>query len=300
VCTQCEAGYVLLPGGTQCREGCTRADCSDNGTPAVDGYRPSNCGCVCDAGWEGPDCSVAAPVPTPTSVDATPTAAEVTPTPAPTATPAAASPFLCYETQQRALNRAGVVIDDGVEVSTVTVKRAKRLCAPAYPDSMDAPAADLAKLTAYTIEQTSPRFVRQKDVIVTPRNPAFPSIAVDLVRPERLLVPAATVVPAGSSIDHYACVRVKGARSRISGVTLRTQFGPAVVDVKRPLHLCTPVNKNGEGVVDPTRDLMCYQVRMRPLGQPAVDVATTNQFETATIDLFGVRELCVPALKPEM
>lgn len=299
-CTQCESGYVLLPGPTsQCAEQCTAADCSDHGTPAANGYRPSNCGCVCDAGWEGPDCGTAVVEPTPTTVEATPTPIEPTPeaTPTPVATPAPASlsPFLCYETQQRALNRAGVMLDDGAGPSTVTVKRAKRLCAPANPQVMDPPAADLAKLTAYTMKQTSPRFVRQKDVTVTPDDPVFPPIVVDLVRPERLLVPAATILPPASSIDHYACVRVKGARSRLSGVALRTQFGPATVDVKRPLHLCTAVDKNGEGVVDPSRDLMCYQVRMRPLGQPATATTTTNQFETATIDLFGVRELCVPA-----
>jgi hypothetical protein len=137
---------------------------------------------------------------------------------------------------------------------------------------------------------------------VAPDNPIFPPLSVDLVRPDRLLVPAAKNVgtqfpPAlAAPIDHYKCYRVRGARTRLSGITVQTQFdGPVTVDVKRPLHLCTPVDKNGEGIIDSVHHLMCYQVRTRP--QAKRMVSTTNQFEQDTFDIFGIRELCVPAFK---
>jgi hypothetical protein len=301
-CTACEAGYVLA-GGT-CHEACTAADdCSSHGTPAANGYRPASCACVCDVGWEGPACDVESVLPTPAP---TPTiAATALPTPGPTATlaPEALNHFLCYETQERALNLPGVALDDGAAASTVKVKRAMRLCVPANKNGEDPSAIDdPAHLSAYTIKQTSPRFIRRRGVVVTPDNPIFPPLTVDLVRPDRLLVAAAksdgsTPPPAlAAPIDDYECYRVKGGRSRISGVTLETKLGTRVVDIKRPLHLCTPVSRNSGSLVDPVRDLMCYQVRTRPLQQPATPVSTTNGFQSDTFVLFGLRELCVPTV----
>jgi uncharacterized repeat protein (TIGR01451 family) len=242
--------------------------------------------------------------PTPT-VTSTPTAT-TTPTPTATATPEALNHFLCYESHQRSLGRRGVELEDQFDPpsqpSTVTVRRAKRLCAPASKNGEDPTApTDLSHLTAYTIHQTAPRFTRHTDVSVVPDNPIFPPLTVDLIRPDRLLVPAAKAVgtqvppPLAAPIDHYKCYRVRGARTRVPGVTLQTQFGAVTVDVKRPLHLCTPVDKNGEGVVDAIRHLMCYQVRGVP--QTPLTVSTNNQFEDVTFDIFGLRELCVPAFK---
>ena len=223
-----------------------------------------------------------------------------------TPTPEPLNHFLCYESHQRPLGRSGVALVDQFDAptqhSTVTVRRAKRLCAPADKNGEDPTAAhDLAHLTAYTIHQTDPRFARINDVPVTPDNALFSPLTVDLVRPDRLLVPASKLVgsqlpdPLAAPIDHYKCYRVKGARERLRGVNLTTQFGPITVDVKRPLHLCTPVDKNGEGVVDSVRHLMCYQVRAVP--QAPTTVSTTNQFESDTFKIFGIRELCVPAFK---
>jgi hypothetical protein len=234
-----------------------------------------------------------------------------TPTPPPGAATATPTPeplnhFLCYESHQRPLNRPGVELLDQFDPpntpSTVTVRRAKRLCAPADKNGEDPTApTDLAHLSSYTIHQTTPRFERQRDVLVAPDNAIFPPLTVDLVRPDHLLVPAAknvgTQVPPelAAPIDHYKCYRVKGARQRLSGVMLQTQFDttPVMVDIKRPLHLCTPVDKNDEGIVDPIRHLMCYQVRGRP--QTPTTVSTINQLEDDTFDIFGLRELCVPA-----
>jgi hypothetical protein len=78
-------------------------------------------------------------------------------------------------------------------------------------------------------------------------------------------------------------------------VSVETQFGPVTVDIKKPLHLCAPVDKNGEGIVDDVHHLLCYQVRA--VAQTPQTVSTTNQFEQTTFNIFGIRELCVPAFK---
>jgi hypothetical protein len=232
----------------------------------------------------------------------------VTQTPSPGAATATPTPeplnhFLCYESHQPPLDRAGVALVDQFGARTVSVRRAKRLCAPADKNGDDPTApVDLAHLTAYTIHQTSSGFERRRNVPVTPDNAIFAPLLVDLVRPDRLLVPASKLVgvgepdPLAAPIDHYECYRVKGARQRLRGVNLTTQFGPITVDVKRPLHLCTPVMKNDEAnLVDPVRHLMCYQVRAVP--QSPLTVSTNNQFEQSTFQIFGIRELCVPAFK---
>ena len=84
--------------------------------------------------------------------------------------------------------------------------------------------------------------------------------------------------PLQDPLDHFKCYRVSRARFRSPGITVETQFGPLTVDIKKPLHLCAPVNKNGEDPSAPGHPdhLMCYLVRgPRPLQQT---IFTNNQF----------------------
>src|SRR5262249_51811369 len=147
-------------------------------------------------------------------------------------------------------------------------------------------------LSAYTIHQTAPQFERIGPIPVAPDNPILFPMTVTLTRPSRLLVPTAKAIGStvpnalAAPIDHYKCYRVKGATTRLTNVSVETQFGPVTVDIKKPLELCTPVDKNGEGIVDDVHHLLCYQVRA--VSQSPTQVSTTNQFEKKTFDLFGV------------
>lgn len=97
-----------------------------------------------------------------------------------------------------------------------------------------------------------------------------------------------------TALDHFKCYRVKGARFARAQVEVETQFGSQQVDVKKPRYLCKPVDKNGEGIHGPSTRLMCYKLRAaRP--QVPDSVFTTNQFESNELEVFGARELCVPA-----
>ena len=75
------------------------------------------------------------------------------------------------------------------------------------------------------------------------------------------------------------------------------EFGTIIVDVKRPVRLCVPVDKNGEGIPDPTQHLMCYEVRptSSSVFTSAGPVFINNQFGADSFQASRTRELCVPA-----
>lgn len=217
--------------------------------------------------------------------------------------------FQCYETQRPPLNLKGVTLHDQFGESTVTVRRGKRLCAPADNSVDPDHAAVMATghLTAYTIKQTgrfTPPAPFEHDFTVRTK---FGDLTVQLYRPERMMVPTAKDSedadsdpdPVMDPPDHFKCYRVRGDHFTKKGVQIQTQFepDPVTVDIKRPVHLCAPADKNDEshGAFDHTLHLMCFQVRAHPR-QPR-RVITDNQFGPATYDIYGLRELCVPAFK---
>jgi hypothetical protein len=119
---------------------------------------------------------------------------------------------------------------------------------------------------AFKIRRTGERFRRLRNVEVTNQ---FGITRVEVRQPVMLLVPTAKSLaapvpaPAAPAIDHYQCYTVK-ARTRAGGVMVQDQFGTLTVDVKRPRWLCNPVDKNGEGFLDPEAHLMWYAVRAKP------------------------------------
>ncbi len=261
----------------------TRADTTGNSIVTTDGQ----CDATATGGASG-STNLFLPPPTPT------------PTPTPTTTATPRDHFQCYEIHRPPTNEIDVSLIDQFGSATADVKTAKRLCAPANKNGEDPDAPTNPRhLTAYTIKQTT-GFAPIKNVLVTDQ---FGSLLMTVTKPDRLLVPTAKslVGPPGPlqvPLDHYKCYRVAHARFRRAGITAETQFGESLVDIKKPMHLCTPVNKDGEDPTAPghTNHLMCYLLRAkRPPLQPTV--FTHNQFDDDTYPIFGPRELCVPATK---
>jgi hypothetical protein len=244
--------------------------------------------------------------PTATATTPTPTGPLVTATPTPTATatPGDLNHFICYELHSRALNLAGVSLVDRFGPSTATVKNAKRFCLPADKNDEDPVAVGQPEtLTAFTIKQTTPRFPRQKGVSATNQ---FGTVTFDVFKPDRLLVPTAKSLagtpapPMFPALDHFKCYKIAYAKTRVSGVKIDDQFGTVTVDVKKPLHVCVPVDKNGEGIPSPGQAAMCYLVRTTSGTPPPQKhlpntLYTTHQFGSAALEVFGPRELCVPS-----
>ena len=109
-------------------------------------------------------------------------------------------------------------------------------------------------------------------------------------------------------IDHFKCYKVKVPkgikRFQRRTVTLADQFEDKEFVVTKPTKLCTPVDKNGEGFVNPKgkdgQHLMCYKVK--PASGEAkhakrTGVHVNNQFGPEQLDTIKEEELCVPSKK---
>ena len=96
--------------------------------------------------------------------------------------------------------------------------------------------------------------------------------------------------------NHYLCYRVvESSGAQAPNVKLKDQFGDGSTKPGRATHVCNPVDKNGEGIVNRESHLVCYTVR---IGIKAKPVLTRNQFGDLKINLRGSPEiLCVPSTK---
>lgn len=203
--------------------------------------------------------------------------------------------YQCYEIHRPTFDRR-VELTDAVGGSTVVVKRAKRICAPADRDGTDPTApADPAHLTYYTLHQTTP-FTRATAEVTN----ELGTVTVTLAKPDRLLVPTAKRLdappgPPPPSIDHYKCYRLSAARTRASGLAVTDQFGSITIDVKRPLHVCLAASLDGSPIPVPGASLACYLIRgTRPAAPPPI-VYTHDTFGPDQYGFFGPRDFCVPS-----
>ena len=101
--------------------------------------------------------------------------------------------------------------------------------------------------------------------------------------------------------EHYLCYQIDPHGGfREVPVEMKDQFAAYQGVVIRPVQLCNPVDKNGEGILNPEVHLVCYEIKADPMGSAprAVDVATQNQFtEQGMTAVLPPRMLCVPSLK---
>lgn len=102
------------------------------------------------------------------------------------------------------------------------------------------------------------------------------------------------------TLDHYKCYQGKDLKNPIfTKVTIETtdQFiTTETVEALKLKFLCTPVDKNGEGINDPNAHLACYQVKGSKLSpRPKVEIST--QFQENRFELDEPKVLCVPGTK---
>ena len=101
--------------------------------------------------------------------------------------------------------------------------------------------------------------------------------------------------------EHYLCYDIDPhGPFKPRQVTLKDQFGVYQGVVLNPISLCNPVDKNGEGIKNFQRHLVCYEINADPIGRfrPTIDVITANQFtEQSMTAVIPPRTLCVPSKK---
>jgi hypothetical protein len=211
-----------------------------------------------------------------------------------------------------------VSLKDQFETSRFNVTKPLALCNPADKNG-EGIADPVTHLRSYQIglAKGQPKHVPHAGVTVENQfHPAFGALLVDTIKPDRLLVPTARSLtqpvdepdPSTHGVDHFKCYRVKPTKKTprftpIRGVTVVDEFNqPRVVDVTKPTRLCTPVDKNDEGIKNETNHLMCYEVK--PVKQPrqpkhtkVLGIFVNNQLAPEQVDTTKPAELCVPSLK---
>src|SRR5438552_18864144 len=97
------------------------------------------------------------------------------------------------------------------------------------------------------------------------------------------------------AVDHFKCYKAVGTGGFARHlVTLVDQFGTSLSVVIKPDTLCNAVDKNGEGIGDPTAHLECYVISQAG-GAPRRPAVISNQFGSETSLVGSPRRLCVPA-----
>ena len=105
------------------------------------------------------------------------------------------------------------------------------------------------------------------------------------------------------TLDHLKCYRTRrNTPFTPNGVSLEDQFEAANMTVLRPYRFCNPVDKNDEGINDPTEHQMCYQIRDTVAGPRFRyrDVRVENQFGVQMLVVTRPETLCTPAEKDDI
>lgn len=104
------------------------------------------------------------------------------------------------------------------------------------------------------------------------------------------------------NLDHYKCYKVKDLKNpkfAKTTVTLSDQFpNDGATLLKKPFLFCTPVDKNGEGIINMVDHLTCYKIKAPKLDKslrPNVEVM--NQLGTIQLNAKKAFLLCVPSEK---
>jgi hypothetical protein len=221
--------------------------------------------------------------------------------------------FTCYKAKTASgtpkFTGQDVHVIDAIRNSNGTVKKPNFLCAPADKNGEDptAPAhpnhsegyqfKPLTKFTAVTNQQVIDQ---------------LGSHILDIKKPTHLMVPTAKSLVASPpplvapALDHFQCYQVKGTKGAVKfvkqSVTVEDQFGTMTVELKKPAHLCIPVDKNDEtpGAGNHAGHLLCYQAKQtsQPKFAKLDTVYTANQFGAEILAVTKPYEVCLPAIRP--
>jgi hypothetical protein len=131
----------------------------------------------------------------------------------------------------------------------------------------------------------------------------FGRLRVTTVDPELLLIPSLKNPTPGTPlptfrVDHFKCYLVRHHRFTPSVVTVEDQFMEREFEVRKPVWLCAPVDKAGEGIRNPDDHLLCYIVA--PLERLSFGVSVDNQLGPEQLEVVREGELCVPSTKEEL
>jgi hypothetical protein len=98
--------------------------------------------------------------------------------------------------------------------------------------------------------------------------------------------------------NHFQCYKTRPeTRLLPPPVVLGDEFQSTSATVLKSKLLCNPVDKNGEGILDPVAHLHCYAIKPA-VRVPEQSVTVTDQFRVLeSYHARGPKLLCVPSLK---
>jgi len=103
---------------------------------------------------------------------------------------------------------------------------------------------------------------------------------------------------ANKAKPHFECYSVDvhdPKQKKYRYVELNDQFARVKKKIGKITRICTPVDKNNEGIPDKNLHLVCYEILKGH--KPEKLVQTNNQFGKATMKVRKAKELCVPSTK---
>ncbi len=195
-----------------------------------------------------------------------------------------------------------VTLEDQFEQGTYKVEKTKRLFTPVNKNN-EGISDDVTHLKGYEIKpfKNSVVLLQGRTAIIEITN-QFGTLLLGTEEPTLLLVPTAKDLEnpvdelASTIVDHYKCYKVNviGDFQTREPVTLEDQFLMGTFEVGEPNMLCNPVDKNGEGIINPDNHLVCYVVSEN---FRKTNIHTHDQFGREILDIEEVKELCVPSEK---
>ena len=99
------------------------------------------------------------------------------------------------------------------------------------------------------------------------------------------------------ALDHYKCYQGRDLKNpkftKTTATTSDQIIANETVELQKVKFVCTPVDKNGEGISDLNAHLTCYQIKAANLSQrPTLEVST--QFQSSKFQAKKGKLLCVP------
>jgi hypothetical protein len=221
----------------------------------------------------------------------------------------------CYRTRKTHgtpdfISVPGVSLVDQLEAVTATVVRQQDLCTPTDKNG-EGVVDPVTHVVTYLVKRQSPKHIKRTAIRVTNQ---LGEIYVNTVKPDLLLVPSAKNLatppsppnPTATNLDHYKCYRVRvtaGTPKFASGTLVQAadQFeGARLLSLRKPRHLCIPVDKNGEGIKNPQAHYLCYTAKRAvtsPKHTRVSGIHVNNQFGPLTLDTSKESEFCIPSTK---
>ena len=198
--------------------------------------------------------------------------------------------FKCYEAEGDDNLDVSVELEDQFGSTTTEIEEAELFCNPVDKNG-EGIFDNTAHLTGYELDDDDEDFERRT---VTISNQFVDEQVLGVEKPELLLVPSEkNGIPSDLNLDHFKCSKVKHRKDVDVEVSLKDQFSDVSAKVGKSKLFCNPVDKNGEGIIDDTAYLTCYDIKADDAdrGVYVINNLPDNQW----LELEDAELLCVPS-----